>query len=75
MVKTWRNDRRSLPHTAGYLGGTVSPPAGPEQSPGGGPGAKPPEALKILHFAILKRGQKPTLRSVRQLLVYKATLN
>ena len=46
---------------AGDLGGTVSPPAGPEQSPDGGPGGGPAEALKILHFAILKRCQKPTL--------------
>ena len=30
--------------TAGGLGGAVSLPAGPGQSPGGGPGAKPPEA-------------------------------
>ena len=46
------NDRRSLPMPAGGLGGVVSPPAGPGQSPGGSQGAKPLEALKILHFAL-----------------------
>ena len=39
-------------------GGAVSPPAGPEQRPGGGPGGEPPEALKILHFTVPKMGLK-----------------
>ena len=32
-------------------GTAVSPPEGPRQLSGGGIGAKPPEAPKILHFA------------------------
>ncbi len=53
------NDQRSLPKTAGGVGGAVSPPAGPGQKPGGGPGGEAPgsfcdfvifEALKWLRI-------------------------
>ena len=36
------NDHRSLPFTAGGLGGAVSCPVGPGQSPGGGPEGEGP---------------------------------
>ncbi len=42
-----------IAQTAGGLGGTVSPLAGPGQSPGslaGVEGAEPPEAVKIVPF-------------------------
>ena len=32
--------------------------AGTGQHPGGGPGGETPEALKILHFTVLKMGLK-----------------
>ena len=34
--------------------GALSPPVGSGHSPGGGPGAKAPEALKILQFTLAK---------------------
>ena len=43
---TIRNDQRSLLHTAGGLGGAVSPPMGPGQSPGGGPGGEAPGSYR-----------------------------
>ena len=43
-------------HSLNQLGswGDVSPPASTRQVSGGGPGGKPPEALKILYFTIPK---------------------
>ena len=55
------NGRRSLQNSAEGLGDGVSSSVGSGQRPGGGQGAKPPEALKILKFTSLKRGQKLTL--------------
>ena len=55
------NDRRPLQNLAGGLGDAVTSPVAPGKSPGGGSGAKPPEALKILKFTLLKRDQKLTL--------------
>ena len=53
---------RSLPLTAGGLGGALSPPVGPGQGPGGGPGGEAPrEALEILHFTAPKMDKKQVL--------------
>ena len=41
-----------LSNTTGGQGGALSSPMGPWQSPGGGPGAKPPESPEILHFIV-----------------------
>ena len=48
------NDRRSLLHTAGGLGGAVSPPVGPGQSPGGGPGGEAPGSSDTFAFSSSK---------------------
>ena len=45
----------SLLIPAGGLAGAVSPPAGPEQSPGGGAGRKAPG---ISHFLVAENGLK-----------------
>ena len=47
-------DRRSLLHTAGGLGGAVSLPAGPGQSPGGGPGGEAPGSSDTFAFSSSK---------------------
>ena len=44
------NDRRSLLNTARDLGGAVSPPEGPEQSPGGGTRGEAPGSSENLAF-------------------------
>ena len=54
-----RNQKGGFPSprnsvSAGGLGGAVSPPVGPEQSLGRGPGGKAPEAPKISTFFYLK---------------------
>ena len=36
-------------------GDVLSPPADPGQSPGGGRGTKPPEALEILRLTLAKK--------------------
>ena len=43
-----------MPNTAGGLGGTVRPPAGPVQSPGGVTGGEILEDLKTLYFTLPK---------------------
>ena len=52
------NDQRSLLIPVGGMGGAVSPLAGPGQSPGGCPGAKPLEAPGISHFLVAENGLK-----------------
>ena len=48
-------------NTGGGLGGAVSPPAGPGQSPGGVQGANPLEALKSLQSTLPEAVKKSTL--------------
>ena len=48
--RSFCNHRRSIALYSWGSGDTVSPPAGPRQSPGGGGGHKAPEAPRILHF-------------------------
>ena len=55
FAKQKTNVPKARKTAAGGLGGAVSPPVGPGQSPGGGSGAKPP---KIFGFFGEKREKK-----------------
>ena len=56
-------------------GGTVNPPVGPGQSPGGVQDTKPPEILRILHFTVPEKRLKTGLKCYHIMVHFYQSVN